>query len=394
METRSGKTKQHNLDRSRWLAFVLLVVFIGSTNLYGLTRVRDICRPLGERTNKLIGYGLVVGLKGTGDSGSLAAVRPLREMLEKMGNPAEIQELIKAKNFANVVVTANLGRNGVREGDTVDVQVSSPLDAKSLEGGMLLYTPLGGASYEADDIYAWAQGLVTIPNPKFPTVGVVKGGAVMEADIDFQYVDYESYPVDRSLPRQAVLTLVLDDDQANWQTAKAVADIINEEAAVPGSSQADLMAGVDRMSEPTAVCDNPKNIRVIIPPKQAGNPSSFISRIMNLPVDLPDPEATVVINENAGVIVITGNVEIAPVVVTVKGMTIRIIEPEPQPRPGQPAISQTEWSKFDTTDTSLVKLQLLIDALDQLNVPVQDKINAIYEINRAGALRATIRRES
>ena len=369
------------------MVFVLLVVLTVGSNLYGLTQIRDICRPLGERTNKLIGYGVVVGLKGTGDSSTVVATRPLREMLEKMGNPSEIQELQKTKNMANVIVTANLGRNGVSEGDAFSVQVSSPFDAKSLEGGMLLYTPLGGASHAVDDIYAWAQGSVTIPNPKFPNRGEVRGGAVMEADINYLYVDYESYP------GKAILTLVMDDDQANWQTSKAVADIINEETAAPGSSQADFMAGADRMSEPTAVCLSPKNILVTIPPKQARNPSQFISRIMSLPVDLPDPEATVIINENAGVIVVTGNVEISPVVVSVKDMTIQIVEPKPQPRPGQSVVSQTTWSKFDTTNTSTVKLQQLVDALDQLNVPIQDKINAIYEIKRAGALRATIQRE-
>jgi flagellar P-ring protein precursor FlgI len=387
METKRQKTKSYNYRRVRRIALVLLAVLTVGSNLYGLTQIRDICRPLGERTNKLIGYGVVVGLKGTGDSATMVATRPLREMLEKMGNPAEMAELNKTKNSANVIVTANLGRNGVSEGDTFSVQVSSLFDAKSLEGGMLLYTALGGASHASDEIYAWAQGLVTIPNAKFPTRGEVRGGAVMEADINYLFVDYESYP------GKAVLTLVMDEDQANWQTAKAVADIINEETAAPGSSQADFMAGTNRMSEPTAVCLGPKNVLVTIPPIQARNPSPFITRILSLPVDLPDPEATVVINETAGVIVVTGNVEIAPTVVTVKDMTIQIVEPKPQPRPGQPVVSQSTWSKFDTTNTSTVKLQQLVDALDQLNVPIQDKINAIYEIDNAGALRGTIRRE-
>ena len=89
----------------------------------------------------------------------------------------------------------------------------------------------------------------------------------------------------------------------------------------------------------------------------------------------------------------TGNVEIAPVIIHVNGLSIRVIEPEPQPAPGRPVVSQTEWSKFDTSAGAKVKLQQLIDALDQLNVPVRDKINTIYEISRAGALRASIRSE-
>ncbi len=389
METIPHTTKPCNRRHAWRRALLGLLVLTVGSNLYGLTQIRDICRPLGERTNKLIGYGVVVGLKGTGDSATIVTMRPLREMLEKMGNPTEMQELekAKAKNMANVIVTANLGRNGVREGDAFTVQVSSLFDTKSLAGGMLLYTPLGGAYHAEDRIYAWAQGPLTIPNPELPTRAEVKGGGVMEADINYLFVDYENYP------GKAVLTLVMDEDQANWQTAKAVADIINEETAAPGSAQADLMTGADQLSEPTAVCLSPKNILVTIPPKQARNPSPFITRILSLPVDLPDPEATVVINEDAGVIVVTGNVEIAPTIVTVKGMTIQIIEPQPQPRPGQPVVSKTEWSKMDTTNASMVKLQQLIDALDQLKVPVQDKINAIYGIQQAGALRATIRRE-
>ncbi|MBN1846167.1 MAG: flagellar basal body P-ring protein FlgI [Sedimentisphaerales bacterium] len=366
----------------------LLAVLLNPAALRGLTRIRDIARPLGERTNKLVGHGFVIGLTGTGDNGeSLIAMRPFREMLEKMGNPAELGDLKDIKNIAYVWVTAELGRNGVRDGDTLDVYVHSVGQAKSLEGGTLVLTPLRSAHYADDRLYAWAQGPVSIPSALTPTSGVVKGGAVVESDIQFLFVDHETYP------GRSVLTLVLNEDQANWQVAKAVADIINEEAAAPGSSQSDYLTGAVTNQEPTAAALGPKNILVTIPAKQAQNPSPFIARIMNLPVDLPDPEATVVINERTGVIVITGNVEISPVIVTVKDLSIRIVEPEPQPLPGQPVISQTGWSKFDTTESTTVKLQQLIDALDQLNVSVQDKINTIYEINRAGALRANIRRE-
>ncbi len=127
----------------------------------GLTRIRDIARPMGERTNKLIGHGLVVGLKGTGDSGNtLVAVRPMREMLEKLGNPVDMADFAKAKNFAYVLITAELGRNGVRNGDKIDVRVHSMLNAKSLKGGTLVVAPLSSSNHIADDtLYGWAQGL-------------------------------------------------------------------------------------------------------------------------------------------------------------------------------------------------------------------------------------------
>lgn len=139
----------------------------------------------------------------------------------------------------------------------------------------------------------------------------------------------------------------------------------------------------------------PKNVQVVIPEKQADNPAPFIARILNLAVPMPDPEATVVINERTGVIAMTGNVEISPVIVTVNGLSIRVVEPAPQETMQQPGgqMRLTQWSQFDTASGPSAKLQQLIDAMDQLNVPVQDKINAIFEINRAGALRATLRTE-
>ena len=98
----------------------------------------------------------------------------------------------------------------------------------------------------------------------------------------------------------------------------------------------------------------------------------------------------VVVNERTGTIAITGNVEIAPVIVHVNGLSIQVVEPEPEPRPGQPVVSETEWTHLDTTDSVTVKISELIDALDQLSVPVREKIHALYALQRAGALRARI----
>lgn len=378
--------KRSSKPRSALVILVLLAVLNVSLPVAGLTRIRDISRPLGERNNKLIGHGFVIGLNGTGDGDSLVTMRPLRELLEKLGNPVDLVDL-NPKNVAYVMVTADLGRHGVRDGDKIDVNVHSIDKAKSLAGGTLVITELLSLYHADPRRYGWAQGPISIPDSQSPTSGIVIAGGDIETDVFYNFVDRESYP------GKAIFTIVLDEDQASWQVSKAVADIINEEALAPGVGQEDDLADAAKL-EPTAIALGPKNIEVLIPQKQGGNPSAFIARIMNLPVDLPDPEAVVVINKKTGVIVITGNVEIAPVIVHVNNLSIRIIEPEPIPRPGQPVFSQTEWTKFDTADGGEVKLQQLIDALDKLNVPVQDKINAIYEINRAGALRASIRTES
>ena len=381
----TNRNNEIRLGRMVLLTLMAVVItWANSTAVLGLTRIRDISRPLGERSNKLIGQGIVVGLNGTGDGGdALVAIRPLREMLEKLGNPVDLSALKNARNFAYVTVTAELGRNGVLEGDQIDVYVQSPNGASSLEGGFLVGAVLQGSHPDDDRLYANAQGPISITDSENPTSGVVKNGADIETNIVYHYVDYTKYP------GKAIFTIVLDSDQDNWQVAKTVADNINEEMASFGDEQGYR----DAVIEATATIISPKFIEVIIPEKQAQYPAPYIARIMNLTVPMPDPEAVVVINEKAGVIVVTGNVEIAPVIVHVSGMTIRIVNPEPQPRPGKPVVSESEWGKLDTANTGGVKLTQLMEALDQLQVPIDDKINAIYEINRAGALRGAIHAE-
>ena len=366
-------------------AVIALIIAALARPAPGLTRIRDIARPLGERTNKLIGHGLVYGLNGTGDGGdALVAMQPLREFLQKLGNPVELSDLKNSKNVAYVMVTAELGRDGVQKGDKIDVHVHTVSKAKSLEGGTLVATPLMGLHYNDDHLYGWAQGPITIPDPELPTNGVVKNGADIEEEFSHNYVQEDS------ITGQSYFTIVLDADNASWQVSKAVADIINEEVTAPGAAEYENLEQAAVTVDPVAVPRDTKVIRVRIPPKLALNPTAFIARIMHLQVDLPDPEAVVVVNEKTGIIVVTGNVEIAPITITVKDLSIVVIKPEPEPNPAQPVVSQTEWIKFDTAQTSGVKIQQLMDALDQLNVPVLDKINVIYEINNAGALRARI----
>ena len=383
---------RHNVKRSvgvvvvrAWMMVMILVVIVRPGA--GMTRIRDIARPLGERTNKLFGHGLVVGLNGTGDGDAVITTQPYRELLQRLDNPVAIEDLKNAKNVAYVMVTAELGRNGVRNGDRIDVYVHSAFSAKSLKGGTLLMTPLLGMHYADDNLYGWAQGPVTVPDDAVPTSGVIKGGADLEEDLIYEYLERDART------KQAYFTLVLDDNQANWQASKAIAQIINEETAPPGVMDLGNLPQNQTALEPTAVALGTKNIRVMLTAKQARFPSQFIARIMDLQVTLPDPEAVVVVNEKTGVIVVTGNVEIAPVMVTVNGLSIRIVEPQPQPSPEQPQVTQTEWVKFDTDQTGGVNIEQLRKAFDLLNVPVRDRINAIYEINRAGALRARIRSE-
>lgn len=365
-----------------WAVIALLALGFAAPAA-GLTRIRDIARPHGERTNKLIGSGLVVGLAGTGDSAdSLATNRPLTSVLQHLGSMINPEEL-NGKNVALVTVSVTLGRNGVREGDPIDAHINSIGDASSLAGGRLLMAPLQSFNRADASLLGWAEGVVTIPNEDYPTVGLIKDGAVLEIDFFHEYIKFDEIG-------RASFTLVLDDRVASFQTAKKVAMIIDDEMTPPGAISAsyrDDPIGVETIAEILG----PRNIKVHIRPKQAENinaSSLFIARILNLQIDVPDPEATVVVKESTGVIVVTGNVEISPVAVTLPSLVIRIGDPVPSA--SQRPFAETQWGRFDTTKVGGNKLEDLLQALDQLKVPVQEKINALYEIERAGALRGRL----
>lgn len=359
-------------------AMVMTAALCGTAGAF--TRIRDISHPLGERNNKLIGTGVVIGLPGTGGGGG---ARSMMAVLQKMGAPPDgIEELKNAKNFAMVTVTAELGRNGVRQGDQIDVRVHSIYSAKSLEGGTLMLTPLRSAHYEDDTLIGWAQGPVSVPDTKYPTSGIVKKGVDLEIDFFHSYVQYDTQN-DR-----ARFVLVLDDEHANFQVAKAIAEIINEETSAPGAIESMGTAGSVAPTETIAFVRDAKNIEVYIPAKQMRNASLFIARMLNLPVDLPDPEATIAINKKAGTIVFTGNVEVSPAVVYVNGLSIKVLA-DPQQQIG-PGVKQSEWARFDTANAAPVRITELIKALDQLNVPIKDKISAIYALQEVNAIRGKV----
>jgi len=370
---------------SRVVVFFLVVVL--SSQAFGLTRIRDIARPLGERDNALTGLGLVVGLKGTGDGGDvLVMARPLLTMLQKLGNPpVSLNDLRSVKNVALVSISAKLGRNGAHNGDKIDVTVSAIGKASSLAGGFLFPVPLQSTDIENDSVYAWADGPITIPDEDYPTTGKVANGGVVEVDFQHNYVCRDE------VSGKYYFDLVIEDDQANWQTAKAIATEIKDINTVPGAGMMENVAAEDR----SVTVFGPRTIRVWIPDSQikSQNYAGYIGRIMGLTVNLPDPEATIVINEKAGVIVITANIDISPCAVTVEGMNIRIITPKPVPQADKPIMTESEWAKYDTAGENTAEINALIEALDQLRRPVKQKMDVIYELKKAGALRARIKVE-
>ncbi|HEY0010048.1 MAG TPA: flagellar basal body P-ring protein FlgI [Tepidisphaeraceae bacterium] len=326
-------------------------------------RIADVTRLGNQRTNVVTGWGLVFGLKGTGDGGKfLPAMRPLAEMLKRFGNPSSVIELGDAKNVAVVMLTATLPATGARDGDKLDVYVTTIGSASTLRGGRLYPTPLEVRLGDKSFLAAWADGGITLEDPSSPTTGIIKGGCVIEGDFPNGRIDNGSFK------------LIIDDPSATWTMSSNIAKIINDSE--------------DGQTWAWAVSE--KEVVVRIPASEQQRPDGFISRIQQLPMPIISAEARVLINERTGTLIVTGDVEISPVVISHKGLTISTILPAPVATPRTPVIQTREVVALDTTNAGGAKLQDLINTLDQLKVPVQDRIDIIKELHKTGKLHAKL----
>ncbi len=352
-------------------------------------KIGDVTHLKGRRTNKLIGHGLVVGLKGTGDGDKYApAIRPLVQVLEQFANPVVFKDDLKnTKNVAIVMVEAILPENGVREGDRVDVHLSAIGGCKALTGGRLLIVPLlQGADKNDTTIYAMASGPLET-SAEHPTTAVVKEGATLEVSVLHNYLAQGSDLEHHSpliQPDQHYITLVLNDVHAEWSMANTIAQIINQEVGQPS----------DRNSEgapqkEVAFALDPKNVVVRVPPAEVRNPAGFIAWIERLDLLMPPTEARVLVSRKEGTIVVTGDVEIAPVVITHNGLVISTWSPEPpKPTTTNPIATEQTWIPIDTQHRGGTKLTELVDALNKLKVPAKDRIAIIEKLYRSGKIMA------
>ena len=342
------------------------------------TRVGDVTRLDAERRETLTGLGLVFGLKGTGDGGDFApAIRPLSQMLGKFSNAASVAELQDADNVAVVALTVTVPANGARAGDEIDVHVTSIGAAKSLAGGRLFVTPLTGPT-PGMGVFALAEGALIIEDEDTPTVARVEGGCRMEVDLPKQFV------------RDGRFVLVLDDATASYTAAGHIAKMINDSEGLDGQMW--------------AVAVDPKNVAVTIPPAERARPDSFISRVQRLPLPMIAEEARVRINARLGTMVITGDVEISPVVISMRGLTINTAAVGPSPAdPANAAFAAATAPRTSTTSdfvpvsvggedapATRAKLQDLVAALDQLKVPAEDRIAIVKELHKTGKLHAKL----
>ncbi len=331
-------------------------------------KIADITRLSGQRTNVLTGLGLVYGLKGSGDGGDFAAaIRPLASMLGKFSDQVTIQELSKAQNVAIVNITATVPSTGVREGDHLDVRVASLGAATTLKGGRLFVCPMQGPM-PGSGIYALAEGPLDLEDATNPNVAVVHGGAVMEEDMRTSNVENGRF------------SLILESPSANWTTAALIAKTINGAESLNG--------------EEVARAQDPKEIIVMIPPAEREHPDSFISRVQQLPLIMLPTEARVKINRQKDSLVVSGDVEISPTVISYNGLTIDTTTPAPNQRQATAGVTSHQAVAIDTTSQGGARLQDLVNALEQLRVPAKDRIAIVEELYNLGKLHAKLIEES
>jgi flagellar P-ring protein precursor FlgI len=353
----------------RKLLPILAILVLTASSAHAV-KVADITRISGQRTNTLIGIGLVTGLHGTGDGGDyLPAIRPLAVMLGAFANETEAKELGDVQNVALVGLSVMLPKDGVHAGDKLDVHVTSWGKASSLKGGSLVSCPLKGPMPEPagkGKVWAMAQGLVIVEDASSPTSGVIKGGCVMEQPFKMHYVV------------EGKLTLILEDQVASWTTSGAIAQVINDSEA----------NGKDMV----AVATDPTTVEVMIPTTERERPDGFISRVQRLsvPERLLNNEARVLINDKTHTMIITGDVEISPAIISHMGLTITTTSPRPEPTIQNPGTTRKEFIAVDTTNTAGAKLQDLVAALDQLKVPAEERITIIKELHKSGKLHAKL----
>jgi flagellar P-ring protein precursor FlgI len=352
-------------------------------------RVQDVARLQGQRTNPLAGYGLVVGLSNTGDGGkSAVTMRALMEMHRRFAqevlHPAELKS---NDSVALVAVEAVIPEFGAREGQTVDVVVSAVGEAKSLKGGRLLTTPLQYALFdsarpETQRIFALAGGKVELTDASVPTVGLVRGGAVLEADFFYNFIADDT------------ITLVLHDTHAGYPMAHAVARAVNHEfsrfsqpAARASGSQA---AGIP---PELAVAVGPKNVRVTIPPYELARPAAFIARVLETPIwVMPEQRAVVTISRADRQISFTQAVTVAPTTLYVAGLgSVTIGDPPPgedEARRAAPAAQAEDPNS--PAPAGAVPFSELLSLLNRVNTPPEQIIKAVEHLHRSGALHAQL----
>jgi flagellar P-ring protein precursor FlgI len=357
------------------LIIALLVAWLAITPAQA-ERIKDIASVAGVRSNQLVGYGLVVGLDGTGDKTSFTS-QTFRNMLNNFGVaiPADVDP--KSKNIAAVAIHAELPPFA-KPGQTIDITVSTIGDAKSLRGGSLLMAPLKGADGQ---VYAIAQGNLVVSgfgaqgadgsrlSVNVPSVGRIPNGATVERAVPNAFTQGDS--------------LVLNLNHPDFTTARRTAEQIN------GLLGPDVAQALDATS-----------IRVRAP-RDPSQRVSFLSVLENLNVEPAEETARVVINSRTGTIVIGENVRVSPVAITHGGLTVAITEALDVNQPnalagGDTVITPRSGIEVDEGSGHMFEfrpgssLSEIVEAVNQVGAAPGDLMAILEALKQAGALKAEL----
>jgi flagellar P-ring protein precursor FlgI len=340
--------------------------------------LKQLTTVVGVRGNQLIGYGLVAGLAGTGDTGkSYATTEGLLRLLDHLG-AGLTQADIAAANCAAVLITAKLPPS-IQPGETVDVGVASLGNARSLAGGTLMMTPLKGMD---GMVYAVAQGTVTVggyalaPGPldslqkNLPTVGHVAQGAIMEREVSAQFL--------------SGTTLALGLGRTDFLACSRVVAALNE-----------------HFGPNTAVSQDGSRIDVRLPRTKGADAVGFLAEVGEITVDLPDP-VKVVVNERTGSVLVGGDVPLAPLSVTHGSLHLAVTQKQAVSQGANLAqgaaanqteedlVAQEDGGQTVTLKKSGATVDELVEALNKLGVSPRDIISILQDVRALGAMQAEL----
>ncbi len=364
------------------LCVLLALLALTVQNANASARIKDIVTVEGIRDNMLVGYGLVVGLNGTGDkiNNSVFTEKSLRSFLDRLGVNTGGMKL-NVKNVAAVTVTATLPPFA-RSGSRIDVTVSTLGDASSLQGGMLIATPIKGAD---GNIYAVAQGALTlggfsargksqVVNKGVPTNGYIANGAIIEKEIGFELNSLEK------------LKFALRNPDIT--TASKIADQVNQEVA-HGKGEKNVAFVLD-----------PGTVSVLVPEDYRDQVAEFLAKIEQLRVET-DQNAKIIIDESSGTIVMNENVRIDTIAISQGNLVVTVKEdvdvnqPEPLTRgktveTPQTSIEVSEPGMQMAVMEKGANLKDLVNGLNSLGVGPRDLVTILQTVKFAGALQAEI----
>ena len=338
-----------SIDLKRFVKIIAItgfIAFIAGMAASHAARIKDVATVKGVRENILIGYGIVVGLKGTGDSSTDVTGQSLSRLFNKLGLDVQ-NNGVKSKNAAAVIVTANLPPFA-RSGNKIDVTVSSIGDSSSLEGGVLLVTPLRAGD---QNVYAVAQGSVSLgamadgTTKNFPTVARVASGATIEKDIDVNFSGKKSFRLSLHNP--------------DFTTSARMAALINGELGGKYASARDS-----------------GTVDVVVPFNYEGNTVELMAALENVQINV-DTRAKVVLNERTGTVVMGDKIGITSVAISHGDLSIEVGDGK---KGNRDKVMQMKGANVSD----------LVKALNSLGVAPKDLTAIFQTLKQVGALQAEL----